>query len=113
MPARKVIAPRPITHVQVPTVEDPSTALAVEALASAVQALQSVSNRAVVVADLVVGTNRIEHGLGRAARGYNVVPTTADAAFAHAIDLTNPRPDLEVWVTVVGVSQDAAIVEIF
>lgn len=64
-------------------------------------------------ADLVVGQNRIVHGLGRAVEGYSITPTVADATFAHCLDETNPHPELEVWITVVGVDQPKARIEIW
>lgn len=82
-------------------------------LVQAVRDLQLVGKRVVVTANLVVGTNRIAHGLGRSCVGYTLTPTTANASFAHAINTTNPRPDLEVWITVIGVAQTAATIEVF
>ena len=113
MSARKPIPPRPVARVQIASVDDPNTSLALDTLASAVQGLQEIERRVSVSFDLVVGTNKIAHGLGRPCKGYTITPTTADATFAHAIDNTNTRKDLEVWITVVGVSQNDAIVEIY
>jgi hypothetical protein len=94
-------------------VDDPQTARALDQVSDAVQSLQASRSRVVVTQDLVIGTNKVRHGLGRAAAGYTLVATVADAAFAHAISDSNPRPDLEVWVTVVGAAQPGARVEVW
>lgn len=66
--------------------------------------------RATITVDLIVGTNRIVHGLGRKSRGATVSPSVADATFAwsHA-----PDGDLVAVITVVGVAQPGASVEIY
>jgi hypothetical protein len=33
--------------------------------------------------------------------------------FSHAIDRENPRPDLTVWITVIGVAQPKALIEVY
>jgi hypothetical protein len=66
-----------------------------------------------IVASLIVGTNKIPHGLGRRFVGYTLTPTVADATFAHAIAPGNPHPDREVWITVVGVAQPNAPLEVW
>ncbi len=113
MAGRRFIPARTISQLQAPAVEDATTQRAFDVVVGAVQDLQAKRKRDVVEADLVVGTNRVPHSLGRACEGYTLTPTTADATFAHAIDKTNPRPDLEVWITVIGVAQDGATVEVF
>lgn len=63
--------------------------------------------------DLVVGSNRIEHGLGRAPAWIIVMPAEADALFAWAWDPTqpsNPRPALLVDLVTVGVAMRARVV---
>lgn len=79
----------------------------------AVQELQRSARRQVLKVDLVVGRNVVRHGLSRAARGYTLTPTVADAAFAHAIDVSNANPDREVWINVVGVAQPGAQIEVW
>lgn len=79
----------------------------------AVQALQKEPKRQVVSSDLVVGRNVVRHGLTRPVRGYTLTATVADATFAHAIDRSNPRPELEVWINVVGVAQPGAQIEVW
>lgn len=113
MAGRHVSLIKPSDVLQAPSVKDESTQRALDVLVGAVQKMQSGRKRQVVTFDLVVGTNRIAHSLGRPVAGYTITPTTADATFAHAIDRDNPRPDLEVWITVVGVAQSDAVVEIF
>lgn len=112
MAGRRAIAAKPLGQLQTPSVEDATTQRAFEVVTGAVQELQTKRNRDVVTANLIVGTNRIRHNLGRACAGYTLTPTTANATFAHAIDKTNPRPDLEVWITVIGVAQTAATIEV-
>ena len=94
-------------------VDDPQTARAFEETSAAIQRLQRARSREAMIVDLEIGTNKLQHSLGRAALGYTLTPTTADATFAHAIDVSNPRPDLEVWVTVIGVAQAGARVEVW
>lgn len=71
---------------------------------------QARTPRSAITIDLVIGDNRIPHGLGRKSRGANVSPTTANAAFgfSHA-----PDGDLIAVITVVGVAQPGATVEIY
>jgi hypothetical protein len=82
-------------------------------VAAAVSSALSASQRDHTRVDLVVGQNRIRHGLGRAVEGYSITPTAANATFAHAIDETNPHPEREVWITVVGIGQPKARIEIW
>jgi hypothetical protein len=102
-----------VAVLSVANVEDKPTQRALEQTKDAVQALQSVRKRDVVMVDLVVGTNIIRHGLGRDVTGYTLVPTVADATFAHALDETNPNPQREVWILVVGVAQPRARLEVW
>ncbi len=113
MSGRRAVRPLGVARVPVSRTKDADTNRALTSIAFAVQKVQSDRKRFVVEADLVVGTNKIPHSLGRPCAGYTVTPTEADATFAHAIDKTNPRPDREVWITVVGVAQPGAIVEVF
>ncbi len=113
MAGRKTVATRPVAQVQVPAVDDVATQRALDVLVGAVQSQQTGRQRVTITFDLVVGTNKVRHGLGRSCTGYNVTPTTADATFAHAIDKTNPSPQLEVWITVVGIAQPSATIEVF
>lgn len=99
--------------LSVAAVADKPTQRALEQTQDAVQQLQSVPKRSAVMVDLVVGTNIVRHGLGRPVLGYTLVPTVADATFAHALDEANPHPDLEVWITVIGVAQSRARVEVW
>lgn len=113
MAGRAAAAPRAIQQVQPPSVEDATTQRALDTLAAALQNLQARAQRVPVDVDLVVGTNRVQHDLGRAATGYTLTATVADATFAHCIDKSNPNPDREVWIVVVGVAQPGARVEIY
>ena len=113
MSARKPLRPQGTTRVQVGRTADQATNRALGVLASAVQKTQETRARYVVRQDLVVGVNKVVHSLGRACAGYTLTPTVASATFAHALDTTNLRPDREVWITVVGVAQPDARIEVF
>lgn len=112
MAGRRSIVPRAVPAMTLPQVADENTQRALQQIAEAIAKLQTGRDRDVVLVDLVVGQNRIRHGLGRAARCYTITPTVADATFAHALDVTNPHPELEVWITVIGVAQPDAAVEV-
>ncbi len=107
MAGRAPIRPRPVPALSVGDAAEPRQ------IASAVAELGRAARRDRKRADLVVGQNRIVHGLGRVVEGYSITPTVASAAFAHAIDETNPRPEREVWITVVGVDQPGSRIEIW
>jgi hypothetical protein len=62
-----------------------------------------------ITVDLIVGDNRIAHGLGRMSRGAFVSPSVADATFAYS---HAPDGDRIAVITVVGVAQPGALVEI-
>lgn len=66
--------------------------------------------RTVARVNLVVGTNRIAHGLGRMSVGAFVSPSVADASFAYS---HAPDGDRIAVITVVGVAQPGATVEMF
>lgn len=113
MAGRRIIPIRARPQAVVPSVDDPQVARAIDVVADAVQSLQQKADRVLVTADLVIGTNKVRHGLGRACRGYNVTPSVATIAFAHALNTTNPRPDLEVWISVVGSDMPKAQIEVY
>ena len=71
---------------------------------------QAMESRAVLVLDLVIGENRVNHGLGRVAQGANVCPSVADATFAWSHRADGPRQSV---ITVVGVSQPSCTVEFY
>lgn len=113
MPGRFVVPVRPALKAQVPKVDDPKVQRALDVLTQHLQELLGRRSRVSISFDLVVGTNRIPHDLGRACEGYTLTPTVADNGFAHAINTANPRPDLELWITVIGAAQPGAVLEIF
>ena len=59
---------------------------------------------------LVVGINVVNHGLGRTPKGATVTPTVADASFAWALTTADNGT---ATITVVGVKQPNAYVEVF
>lgn len=69
--------------------------------------------RQIIVVDLVIGTNKIPHKLGRSYLGYTITPTLLTAAFTDAINATNPHPELEIWIDVAGAHQPGATLEVF
>lgn len=74
----------------------------------------AVLDRQTFTADLVVGLNKINHSLRRAPRGYTLTATVADATFAHALTTSgNSQPARQIWITVVGVDQPRAVIEVF
>jgi hypothetical protein len=113
MAARRPIAIRPVAATPSISVDDPQVDRAIASVRSSVETLERTRQRVVLTFDLVIGTNKVRHGLGRAVTGYTLTPTTASAAFAHAIDNNNPRPALEVWITVIGADQTGAVIEAF
>lgn len=114
MAGRRAIRTRAVKFAVVPALEDAATDRAVSAVADAVQEIQARRERVVVAATLISGVNRVRHGLGRAYAGYTLMPTTANAAFAHALSTTkNPRPDLEIWIDVINVPQILVVVEVY
>jgi hypothetical protein len=60
--------------------------------------------------DLVVGSNRIVHNLGRKPLGATLTPTVADASFAWAMGTVDERIAI---ITVVGVAQPKASIEFY
>lgn len=113
MAGRKVRAIRPVSAIQVTAVEDEATQRAIDVLTVAIDDARSRPRVVIEDVDLAIGTNKIPHGLGRRVVGCHVTPTTASAAFAYAIDKTNPRPDLEIWLAVVGTVQSRCVVEVW
>lgn len=111
MASRRVKATRTTEILSTDTgVRDRATATALGAMGRAVQELQQQRSRDVVIADLIIGVNRVRHGLGREASGYTLTPTVASASFAHALDRAT---DLEVWINVIGAAQPGARIEVF
>lgn len=108
--AAAIVASPPAT-----TKDGPRDATAVD---RAIDELAEAINRVVdpgqgfVEVDLIVGTNRINHGLGRIPLGVDVVPKDAASAFAWGYDWTqpdNPVPDRQIWLDVVGAPVTARV----
>lgn len=113
MAGRRPQAVRSVAALEIVQVSDDSTARALAQVGDAIKKLQRSRERDSVVVDLLVGTNRVRHGLGRPAIGYTITPTYLTIAFGHAINETNPKPELEVWIDVVGSDQPSARVEVW
>jgi hypothetical protein len=113
MAGRRARPPRGKERTPAIEVKDEQTDRALTQIRLHLDKLDAARKRDVIEFDLVVGTNKVQHGLGRPVAGYTITPTVADATFAHAIDRANPRPDLTVWIVVVGVAQPNALVEVY
>lgn len=68
-----------------------------------------VTARTIIEMDLVVGDNRVNHNLGRLPRHVSLMPTVADAAFAWAV---TEKDDRQLVVTIIGVAQPGASIEV-
>lgn len=113
MAGRTAQKPRSVALVTAPSVGDETTQRALDAITASISRLQSDRLRQVVTANLAIGTNKVQHGLGRKAAGYTLTATVADAAFAHAVDDVNPHPEREIWIVVIGAAQLNARLEIW
>lgn len=113
MAGRRARPPRGKERTPAIEVKDEQTDRALTQIRLHLDKLDAARKRDVIEFDLVIGTNKVPHGLGRAAVGYTITPSVASAAFAHALNRDNPRPDLSVWIDVVGADQPNAIVEAF
>jgi hypothetical protein len=113
MAGRRARPPRGKERTPAIEVKDEQTDRALTQIRLHLDKLDAARKRDAIEFDLVVGTNKIPHGLGRPVAGYTITPTVADATFAHRIDRENPRPDLTVWIVVVGVAQPNALVEVY
>lgn len=108
MPGRRAIPPKSAQFAPNTDVEDPAISRAVDQLRTGLQREQKRRDNDVITKDLVVGTNAIEHSLGREPAFVSVTPTVADASFGWALHLKNPHPDRQVLIDVVGVGQPGA-----
>ena len=113
MAGRRPQRHRTVSSLSIAQVDDEATQRALDQVTAALQKLQASRDRDVKTVDLIVGQNRVRHGLGRTAMGYTITPTFLTIAWAHAIDVENPHPELEVWIDVVGSDQPGARVEIW
>ena len=108
MAGRRPRPPPPVPVLSVNCAEDPRQ---IQAAVAQVSAVAIPRDR--LRADLVVGSNHLRHGLRRAVEGFSITATVANASSAYAIDETNPNPELEVWITVIGVAQPRARIEVW
>ena len=114
MAASRVLRPQQRSQLQTGTLIDGDPAKVsrhLSDLATAVSAVQSkVTDRTQATVNLVVGDNLVNHGLGRAVRGATITPSVADASFAWALKSSTAT---QATITVVGVDQPGAFVELF
>lgn len=113
MAGRRARPPRGKERTPAIEVKDEQTDRALTQIRLHLDKLDAARKRDVIEFDLVIGTNKVPHGLGRAAAGYTIVPTVVSAAFAHALNRENPRPDLTIWIVCIGVAMPNAIIEVF
>lgn len=117
MTARKPNRPRPVPTLSVPRVTSPEPKAfdvsdqiqrAIQESEQAIRASMAAEWR-IIDADLVIGRNKLSHGLGRAPRFVLIQPTVASASFGWAINLVdNPVPELQAWIDVIGADQPGA-----
>lgn len=91
---------------------DTRTERALADLADAVNQLGGGTNYVADI-DLALGTNTIEHGLGREPAMVQVAPTTADVNFGWGWDPVqagNPRPKMLIHITVAGTAMTARVI---
>jgi hypothetical protein len=113
MAGRRPQRPGAVDSLSIPPTGNTPTDRAFKRVEQAVQKVQAVASRAVVLMDLAIGRNVIRHGLGRSPLGYTLTPTVASAAFAHAIAADNPNAELELWIDVIGAAQPGARLEVW
>ncbi len=114
MPAKPPTRPPSRSQLQTGTLvdSDPATiSRLLSDLGTAQQASDATRrDRFSTVIDLVVGANKVNHGLGRRAQGMTLTPTVADQTFAWAMTASD---DKQVTVTVLNVAQPKCPLEIF
>lgn len=116
MPTAKPRRPAAVRRFNRPEVPDPTTERALRNIETALDPVMDspLASLQLITADLVVGVNKIAHGLGRAPRNVRVTPTTADASWAWAWTTAgNALPQRQVWITTVGVAQAGATIEVY
>lgn len=111
--ATKATRPKQRQQLQTGTLVNADPAAVSRALGDLATAQQATDRRVIdrvrVTVDLVLGANRVSHGLGRPALHATVAPTVADAAFAWALTGGDAK---QAVITVVGVPQPGASVEV-
>lgn len=111
MSAKRQPRPRPREIVAAPRVEQGVVGRVLGQQAQSIRQLDKrAGDRQVILVDLIVGDNRMNHRLGRIPDGYTLTPTAADATFAHALASADAR---QIVITVVGVAQPGARVEVY
>lgn len=109
MPASVIRRPKARAALVGGSVEDGATQRALDDVATAVNKLEQAGDRVSVAVDLIIGDNRINHGLGRKPNGATLTPTVADASFAWAMTSADER---QVVIEVIGAAQPGAEVEL-
>lgn len=114
MPAKVVRRPQTRQQLVTGTLVQPDPQTASRLLSDLADAHDDLASRqqprTQTTADLVVGDNLVNHGLGRRARGCTVTPTVADATWAWALTAAD---DQRVTITTVGVNQPNAAIEVW
>lgn len=111
MPAKPVARPAPRAQVVEAQVNDIKGANRMTGqLADQVNAQAQDPRSILANVDLAIGENRITTGLSRRARGCNLTPTVANAAFAWSFA---PSGDRQAIITVIGADQPGACLEFY
>lgn len=109
MAARRTQRINAKTQAAVTNIPDPLISRAVDEIRQAAQASLDRPTFAVIEpVNLTVGTNVVQHSLGREPSHVALTPTVADATFGWAWNKNNPHPDRQVLIDVVGVAQPGA-----
>ena len=96
-----------MTRAASTNLKDPTVSRAVDEVRKAAQT--ALDRRQVTIVgpvDLAIGTNAIQHGLGRAPAFVSVMSTALGGSWALHAD--NPHPDRQVLIDVSGVAQPGA-----
>lgn len=108
MAARRVQKIRSRTQAKVTNLADPTVSRAVDEVRDAAQAALDRPTFQTLTQDLSIGTNAVQHGLGRAPSHIALTPSVASTSFAWSEHKDNPHPDRQVLIDVVGVAQPQA-----
>ena len=105
MPARRAIAVKPVVRAQVMNLDDPQVSRAVDQVRAAAQTALDRRRHITLIANLAIGANVVQHGLGYAPEFVGVMPTVADVTFAYGV---SARTDKTVTINVLNVAQPSA-----
>lgn len=95
-------------------VVDPGASRAIAEVERAIGLIERRAFQPVVLTgvDLALGTNKLDHGLGRPVVGAIVVPTALGGDWRVDV-VNNPHAARQVWIEISGVAQPGATVVVF